>query len=38
MTEAVHGEQASPLDQPREFTDASSYQVRDELADHAFTR
>jgi len=32
MTEAVHGEQASPLDQPQEFTPASSYQVRDELA------
>ncbi|MGH3197518.1 MAG: hypothetical protein ACRDNT_16660 [Streptosporangiaceae bacterium] len=32
MTEAGHGEQASPLDQPQEFTDASSYQVREELA------
>jgi hypothetical protein len=28
MTEAVGGEQASPLDQPQEFADASSYQVR----------
>ena len=33
MTEAVHGDQASPLDQPQEFTDASSYQVRDELVE-----
>ncbi|MGH3260228.1 MAG: hypothetical protein ACRDOU_33320 [Streptosporangiaceae bacterium] len=32
MTEAGRGEQASPLDQPQEFTDASSYRVRDELA------
>src|SRR5215470_16542783 len=32
MTESGQGEQASPLDQPQEFTEASSYQVRDELA------
>ena len=32
MTEAGHSGQPSPLDQPQEFTDASSYRVRDELA------
>ena len=32
MTEVVQGEQPSPLDQAQEFADASSYQVRDELA------
>ena len=32
MTEAGHSDQASPLDQPQEFADASSCQVRDELA------
>ena len=33
MTEAVRGEQASPLGQAQEFAGASSYQVRDELVD-----
>ena len=32
MTEVAQGEQPPVLDTPQEFTDASSYQVRDELA------
>ncbi len=32
MTEVAQGEQPSALDTPQEFTEASSYQVRDELA------
>ena len=32
MTEVAQGEQPSALDTPQEFTDASSYRVRDELA------
>ena len=32
MAEVAQGDQASPLDQPQEFADASSCQVRDELA------
>jgi hypothetical protein len=33
MTEMVQGEQPSPLDEAQEFAVASSYQVRDELAE-----
>ena len=32
MTEVALGGQPSALDTPQEFTDASSYRVRDELA------
>jgi len=33
MTEVVHDEQSSPLDEAQEFAAASSYQVRDELVE-----